>query len=47
MQIFGFKGYGITSVRAQGWERVVQMNLGERWVVWRLLKNSKDFVMNI
>ena len=21
MQIFGFKGYGITSVRAQGWER--------------------------
>lgn len=24
MQIFGFKGYGITSVRAQGWERVMQ-----------------------
>ena len=24
MQIFGFKGYGITSDRAQGWERVMQ-----------------------
>ena len=27
MQIFGFKGYGITSDRAQGWERVVQKSV--------------------